>query len=278
MQMAMNSIQEFDGTDRDATIPWLDHIEAISRKTGFNPLEIGMSKLKGMVLCNVSTINKEGNLSYFQFHQLLIEHYSNVLYVLDALNAYAHQTQGKNKTVTQVLWECIHHTSKLCDIPGSSYDNLYLIWGMHLPHVQRRVASKQDTWRSMEDVFKIINWVTRSEKQNRAFFKPNFKTVQPVTQVNEVNYGKTNRHNMLDQSYNGQHHQVWFSKNFRDTNRHPRALFKKGQRQLHYKHGPRKITCYYCEGEHMVKDCIKCAKEKSRDKQKRHRCGQVLQE
>ena len=88
-QMVMNSIQEFDGTDREATIPWLDHIKAIARKTGFNPLEIGMSKLKGTVLCNVNTIGKEGNLLYFQLQRLLIEHYSNVPYVSDTLNAYA---------------------------------------------------------------------------------------------------------------------------------------------------------------------------------------------
>ena len=96
-------------------------------------LEIGMSKLKGMALCDVNAISKEGNLPYFQFHQLLIEHYSNVPYASDALNAYAYLMQGENETVTQylarakVLLEHIHHTSKLCDIPGSSYDNLYLV-------------------------------------------------------------------------------------------------------------------------------------------------------
>ena len=37
-QMVMNSIQEFDGTDRQATIPWLDHNEAVAIKTGFDPL------------------------------------------------------------------------------------------------------------------------------------------------------------------------------------------------------------------------------------------------
>ena len=74
MQMAMNSIQELDGTDREATVPWLDHIEAIARKMGFDPLEIGMSKLKGMDLCDVNAISKEGNLSYFWFCQLFIEH------------------------------------------------------------------------------------------------------------------------------------------------------------------------------------------------------------
>ena len=132
MQMVMNSIQEFDGTDREATIPWLDHIKAIARKMDFDPLEIGMSKLKGMALCNVNVISKEGNLSYFWFHQLLIEHYLNILYASDVLNTHAHLMQGKNVTVTQylardkVLLECIHHTSKLCDIVGSSYDNFDL--------------------------------------------------------------------------------------------------------------------------------------------------------
>ena len=70
-QKVINSIQEFDGTAREATIPWLDYIEAIATKIGFNPLEVGMSKLKGTALCNVNTITKEGNLSYFWFFQLL---------------------------------------------------------------------------------------------------------------------------------------------------------------------------------------------------------------
>ena len=34
--MAMNSIQEFDGTNREVIIPWLDHVKAIARKTGFH--------------------------------------------------------------------------------------------------------------------------------------------------------------------------------------------------------------------------------------------------
>ena len=72
MQMVMNSIQEFDGTNWEATIPWLDHIEGVTKKMGFDPLEIGVSKLKGMTLCDINTASKEGTLSYFQFSQLLI--------------------------------------------------------------------------------------------------------------------------------------------------------------------------------------------------------------
>ena len=94
MQMAMNSIQEFKGTDREATIPWLDHIEAITKKTGFDPLEIGMSKLKGTAPFGVNAISKEGNLLYFWFCQLLTEHHSNIPYMSDVLNAYANLMQG----------------------------------------------------------------------------------------------------------------------------------------------------------------------------------------
>ena len=55
--------------------PMADHVEGITKKTGFDPLEIGMRKLKGMVLCDVNPASKESTLSYFQFCQLLIEHY-----------------------------------------------------------------------------------------------------------------------------------------------------------------------------------------------------------
>ena len=90
MQMVMNSIQEFSCTNQKASIPWLDHVEGVARKKGFYPLEIGMNKLKGKAVHDVNTASKEGTLSYFQFHQLLIKHYSNILYMSDALKAYAH--------------------------------------------------------------------------------------------------------------------------------------------------------------------------------------------
>ena len=63
--MTMNSIQEFDATNHEATILWLDHVKAIVKKMGFDPLQIGMNKLKGMTLCDVNTVSKEGTLSYF---------------------------------------------------------------------------------------------------------------------------------------------------------------------------------------------------------------------
>ena len=77
----------------------LDHVKGVTKKMGFDPLEIGMGKLKGMAFHEVSTTSKEGTLLYFQLCQLLIEHYSNVPYALDALNAYVHLTQSENKLI-----------------------------------------------------------------------------------------------------------------------------------------------------------------------------------
>ena len=163
----------------EATIPWLDHIESTAKKTGFEPVEVGMSKLKGSVLCDVNTASKEGTLSLFQFCQLLIEHYSNIPHVSDALNAYVHLVQGEHESVTQyisrakVLLDYTHNTSKMCKIPGVSYDKLYLVRGLHSPHAQWRVASKLDTCLSMKDVIQTIERVTRSDEWNRAFSNPN---------------------------------------------------------------------------------------------------------
>ena len=83
-----------------------------------------MRKLKGMALHNVNTASKEGTLLHFQFCLLLIDHYSNIPYVSDALNTYAYLTQGENELITQyltrpkILLEHIHHNSKMYDIPG----------------------------------------------------------------------------------------------------------------------------------------------------------------
>ena len=88
VQIMMNLIQEFDGTNQEATILWLDHVEGVTKKMGNNPLEISISKLKSMALHDVNAASKEDTLLYFQFHHLLIEHYSNNPYASDALIVY----------------------------------------------------------------------------------------------------------------------------------------------------------------------------------------------
>ena len=121
----------------------------------------------------------------------------------------------------------------------------------------------------MEDVYQMIDHVTRIEEQNRAFFRPNFEPVQPSLQVNGVNLGKaTWYHQAHDQSHNGHFHQVQFSNNFRDNKRQQRGPLQKGQGQPQYKNGPKKMTRYYCMGECKIKDCIKLTKERAEDKER----------
>ena len=35
-QSPLNSIQEFDGSDREATVPWLDQVELVAERTGID--------------------------------------------------------------------------------------------------------------------------------------------------------------------------------------------------------------------------------------------------
>ena len=150
----------------------------------------------------------------------------------------------------------------MCDIPGIGYDKLYLVRGLCSPHGQWRVASEQDTQQSIEDVFQTIEHVTRCQEWNRAFFNPNLEASKPVIQVNEVSYGKATWQYKSDHPNNGQPHPVQFHNTFRENNKQPRGPFRKSPGQQAYKHGPKKIMCYCCEGEHLIKDCVKLAKEK----------------
>ena len=121
----------------------------------------------------------------------------------------------------------------------------------------------------MKDDFQMIDHVNRIKEQNGAFFKPNFKTVQPSLQINEVNLGKATRYQKAyDWLHNGHSCQAQFSNNFRDNNRQQRGPLKKGQGQLQHKNGPKKMTCYYWEGEHKIKDCIKLTKKRDKDKER----------
>ena len=57
--MSLNSIQEYSQSNKDTTMQWLDHIEMVVEKTGIDPLEVGISKLKWLALGNMNAICKK---------------------------------------------------------------------------------------------------------------------------------------------------------------------------------------------------------------------------
>ena len=142
----------------------------VAKKIGIDPLKVCISKLQGTDLGDINAMCKEGNLTWYKVRQRLIEYYSNMLYTSDAMSAYSHLLQGDDEMTAQylvrakVLLECIHHTTKLGDITGSSWDNLYLICRLKAPHVNKRVTKEQDSWRMMEDIFQTINHITKTEE------------------------------------------------------------------------------------------------------------------
>ena len=59
-------------------------------------------------------------------------------------------------------------------------DNLYLVRGLKAPHMRRRVASEQESWRMMEDVFNNIDLIAKTEDRNKIYLEPNLKSVPQV--------------------------------------------------------------------------------------------------
>ena len=103
MQSTLNALQEYDGSDGEATIPWLDKVELIAKNTGIDPLEIAISKLKGLALSNISSMHKEEGLSWHKFRQCLIEQYSDVQYVPDAMFMYSKISQWDDESTARYL-------------------------------------------------------------------------------------------------------------------------------------------------------------------------------
>ena len=99
-QLALGCIPDFDGKDKAVTIPWLDQVEHVTKRTGNNLVEVGMSKLKGLTLGDISPVRKEEGLMWHKFHQIVIENYSNVPYVSDTMVVYNNLTQQDDKSTS----------------------------------------------------------------------------------------------------------------------------------------------------------------------------------
>ena len=102
-QLTLNTLQEYNVSDREDTIPWLGQVELVVERTGIDPLEVGISKLKGLALADISTVHKEEGLSWHKFRQCLIEQYLTVPYVPDALLLYSKKSQWDNGSTTRYL-------------------------------------------------------------------------------------------------------------------------------------------------------------------------------
>ena len=112
----------------------------------------------------------------------------------------------------------------------------------------------------MGDVFKSINKITRSEEQTKAYHEPKCNAISQVsTQRNhEVSYGKYNTPKTPHKSYNSSH--------LRNPCNNKQCNKNQGKPQ--YNCACSKLKCYYCEGEHIIKECEKFKQDKAKYKLK----------
>ena len=60
----------------------------MAERTGNDPVEVGISKLKGLALGDINTIRKKEGLTWNEFRQILMGNYSDILYTSDVMVAY----------------------------------------------------------------------------------------------------------------------------------------------------------------------------------------------
>ena len=110
---------------------------------------------------------------------------------------------------------------KLSSIPGTGWDNIYLVRGLKATHIRRRVANQQDFWRTMQDVFDTANCITRMEEKTKIYSEPNFELVPQVSKewVQELGTGKYTGTNPPHKTYSGPQHRLPTNSNFRSRSR-----------------------------------------------------------
>ena len=110
----------------------------------------------------------------------------------DAMVAYMQLTLQDNESTSQylirakVLLEHMNHTSKLLQISGKGLNKLALIQGLRDCHIRRRVEKEQESWITMEDVYKSISMIIKTDACTKAYNEPRYDTISEVA-TEEVN-------------------------------------------------------------------------------------------
>ena len=122
----------------------------------------------------------------------------------------------------------------------------------------------------MEDVFRSIHKVTRTEEQMKAYNGPIYDSVSHVAteRTNEVSHVKYCKPRTPSKTYNGPHFRPNNNSHFGTpciTNSHQ---FSRNHGRSLFSHGQNNLKCYYCEGKHHIRDCNKFIKDKVKYKSK----------
>ena len=156
-------------------------------RTGNDLVVVGISKLKGLGICDIDKIRKEEGLTWHTLRQALIENYSNIPYMSDTMVTYTYSMQQDNECTSQylirakVLLEHMKHISKLFQISGKGLNSLALVGGLRDCHIRWRVTKKQESWITMKDVYKSIDKITKTDACTKAYHEPRYSSIYEET-------------------------------------------------------------------------------------------------
>ena len=108
----------------------------------------------------------------------------------------------------------------------------------------------------MEDVYKSINRITKTDACTKAYHEPRYDSISELTteEVNEVSYNTGKSQYSYDKSHN--------SSNFRKQ--YNGSPYNRYWGDSHSYWAPIKVKCYYCNGEHCINECEKFKKDEDK--------------
>ena len=122
----------------------------------------------------------------------------------------------------------------------------------------------------MDDVFKSINKVTRTEQQMKAYNEAMYDSVSHVAteNINEVSKGKYHQPRTPSKTYYGSHSRPHNNPHFGSPCFINIHQFSRNQGRSQFSHAQNNVKCYYCKGAHHVRDCDKFMQDKAKYKLK----------
>ena len=152
-------------------------------------------------------------------------------------------------------------------------DNLSLVHGLWEHHIRKWVTREQESWQTMEDVFKSIRCVTMMEERSKAYHQHEYESVPPVSvervhKIRVPNRYVKSRTSLPSGTYSNTQNNPRNSSTFRNVHKSPSSQYSRDHKRQQYNYTPTNLKCYYCKGDNCLKNCDKFSRDKSKYKLK----------
>ena len=189
-QSTLNSIKIFDGGNKAEFTAWAHSIENTARLSHLDALSIALSKLQGALLKSINYLEtKEANagktLIWSTLKKHLSSNYSEILYDINAINAYDTLQQGNDESTevylhrAQDILECIHHINDMSSISAIGTNHAKILTGLRNSRLSNKLAeSKAKKWINMVQVLQDITDMAINFERSQGYSLATFEVNQ----------------------------------------------------------------------------------------------------